>query len=167
MSFGRTFRVAAVCAAILSGAGGAVAQEIACDTSVASALDKQRMAYIAAQSDLADRNYSRRPGSFATTTCLDNLMQGGGLDIFFKPPSLDNILGMVKNLACQQASQIFNGLMGGVGGGAGLQVGELLPGVNLGGTLVQFQMGSGGSYYGSGGSYYSSIPDASLRSLFR
>jgi len=148
--------------ALLAWSGQAIAQD-ACDPGVAAALDKQRMAFIAAESDLADQNFSRRPGSFASTTCLDNLMKGGGLDIFFKPPSLDNILGMVKNLACQQASQIFNGLIGGSGiggaGGAGLRVGELLSGVNLGGQVVDFRV----PYSSSAGA----ISDASLRSLFR
>lgn len=158
MKIGRTFRAIVVGLAILS-SSAAIAQDAACDSSVSSALDKQRSAFISSRSDLADKNYSRRPGSFASTTCLDNLMKGGGLDIFFKPPSLDNILGMVKNLACQQASQIFSGLLGGSGGGAGRKIGELLPGVNIGGNLLQFKVGGGGSS--------SSVSDASLRTLFR
>lgn len=160
MRFGRTFRAVVVGAAIVSFSAVSLAQDASCDSSVSSALDKQRTSFIAARSDLADKNYSRRPGSFASTTCLDNLMKGGGLDIFFKPPSLDSILGMVKNLACQQASQIFSGLLGGTGGGAGLKLGELLPGVNIGGSLIQFGV-KGGS------SYSSSVSDTSLRTLFR
>lgn len=111
-----------------------------CAPEVASVLDKQRTAYIAASSDLASKNFSQRPGSFASTTCLDNLMKGGGMDIFFKPPSLDGILDMVKNLACEQASQIFNKALGGSGinGGSVLQAGELLKGVNLGSNPSSF-----------------------------
>lgn len=127
-------RSAAVAVAIAIG-GTHAAYADACLASVSTAMDKQREAYIAAQSSLADQNFSRRPGSFASTTCLGDLMKGGGLDIFFKPPSLDSIIGMVKNLACEQASQIFNQLVGGSGinGGGMLNPGELLSGVNLGG----------------------------------
>jgi len=117
----------------------------ACMPEVSSVLDKQRESYISSQSDLADQNFSRRPGSFASTTCLGDLMKGDGLDIFFKPPSLDSIIGMVKNLACQQASQIFSQLMSGSGinGGGALNPGELLSGINLGG------LGNGASQLGS------------------
>lgn len=108
-----------------------------CASGVSSAMDAQRQKYIAAQADLAEQNFSKRPGSFASTTCLDNLMTSGGLDIFFKPPSLDNILNMVKNLACSQASQIFNSLTSGSGlNASSLQPGEILSGVNLGGDLL-------------------------------
>lgn len=121
-----------------------------CAPGVSSALDQQRERYIQAQADMATQNYSKRPGSFASTTCLDKLMTSGGLDIFFKPPSLDNIIGMVKNLACEQASQIFESLVGGSGlNGASLQPGEILSGINLGGNLLQSI--SSGSQSGSGG----------------
>lgn len=124
---------AALAVALLSSAAYA---DDACMTSVQQALDSQRTSYIESQSDLAERNYSKRPGSFAATTCLGDLMTEGGLDIFFKPPSLDSILNMVVNLACQQASQIFDQLLGGSGlnGGGSLNVGEFVPGVNLGGN---------------------------------
>lgn len=125
-----------------------VASATECMTEVSSAMDRQRESYIAAQGTMADQNYSRRPGSFASTTCLNNLMQGGGLDIFFKPPSLDSILNMVMNLACEQASQIFDDLLGGSGlnGGGSLNVGEILNGVNLGGGNARISLpgGSGG-----------------------
>src|SRR5690606_33129509 len=114
---------------------------------VATALDKQRESYIAQQSSLADQNFSRRPGSFASTTCLGDLMKGGGLDIFFKPPSLDSIINMVKNLACEQASQIFSQLLGGggVNGGGALAPGELIKGFNLGNYASKRISGFGGS----------------------
>lgn len=106
----------------------------ACAPEVASVLETQRQSYIAANTDLASQNFSQRPGSFASTTCLDNLMKTGGMDIFFKPPSLDNILSMVKNLACEQASQIFSSIMsgGGINGGGALNPGEILKGIDLG-----------------------------------
>lgn len=118
-----------------------------CAAGVSSALDQQRQRYIEAQADMASQNFSKRPGSFASTTCLDNLMTSGGLDIFFKPPSLDSLLGMVKNLACEQASQIFQSLVGGGGLNSGsLQPGEILSGINLGGNLLSG--GSSGGYSG-------------------
>jgi hypothetical protein len=118
-----------------------------CAPGVSAALDQQRQRYIEAQADMASQNYSKRPGSFASTTCLDNLMTSGGLDIFFKPPSLDSLLGMVKNLACEQASQIFQSLVGGGGLNSGsLQPGEILSGINLGGNLLS--SGSSGGYSG-------------------
>lgn len=133
---------AAAIATTLSGQSFAAAE---CATGVSSALDQQRERYIAAQASLAEQNFSKRPGSFASTTCLDNLMTSGGLDIFFKPPSLDSILNMVKNLACEQASQIFDSLVSGGGLNAGsLQPGEILSGVNLSGNLLS-SAASGGS----------------------
>ncbi|MDW9478765.1 hypothetical protein GOB57_08610 [Sinorhizobium meliloti] len=115
-----------------------------CAVGVSSALDQQRQRYIDAQADMASQNFSKRPGSFASTTCLDNLMTSGGLDIFFKPPSLDSLLGMVKNLSCEQASQIFQSLVGGGGLNSGsLQPGEILSGVDLGGNLLSSGSSSG------------------------
>lgn len=157
MRGGRTLKAAVLATAIFANLGTAFASD--CDPAVSSVLDKQRQAFIEAQSALADQNFSRRPGTFASTTCLDNLMKGGGLDIFFKPPTLDGLLGMVKNLACQQASQIFNSLLGGgINGGGGLKVGEIISGTNLGGSLVQFSPMSSSSV---------SISGSSLRSLFK
>lgn len=147
-----------------------------CATGVSSALDQQRQRYIEAQADMASQNFSKRPGSFASTTCLDNLMTSGGLDIFFKPPSLDSLLGMVKNLACEQASQIFQSLVGGGGLNSGsLQPGEILSGINLGGNLLSG--GSSGGYTGlvqqligtasnSGSGSGSEIP-TSLKNVFQ
>lgn len=145
-------------AASLLVAGSALAES--CDTSVASALDQQRQQYIAASSDLADQNFSRRPGTFASTTCLDTLMKQGGVDIFFKPPSLDTILNMVKNFACEQAEQIFDKLLGGSGSST-LKAGELLSGINLGGLMS----GSGSNSTILSASQPS--VDVSLRKLFQ
>lgn len=137
-----------------------------CDPSVAAALDKQRTTYIAASGDLADQNFSRRPGTFASTTCLDTLMKAGGVDIFFKPPSLDTILNLVKNFACQQATQIFDKLLSGSGvnGGLALKAGELLSGINLGGGSSSTS-GIASSIMQSSSSGNS--VDVSLRKLFQ
>jgi hypothetical protein len=146
-------------AASLLFAGSAVAAT-SCDVSVATVLDQQRQQYIAASSDLADQNFSRRPGTFASTTCLDTLMKQGGVDIFFKPPSLDTILNMVKNFACEQAEQIFDKLVGG-SGSSSLKAGELLSGINMGGLMS----GSGSSSAILPSS--DSSVDVSLRKLFQ
>lgn len=157
-------RSAALALALLSAATPTLAE--ICDPSVSAALDKQRTQYIAAAGDLADQNYSRRPGTFAATTCLDSLMKAGGVDIFFKPPSLDTILNLVKNFACEQATQIFDNLVGGSGvnGGLALKAGELLSGINLGGGSSTSGLAS--SILGSGTSSTTSV-DTSLRKLFQ
>lgn len=130
--FKNTIRAAVVGGLCVLHPVGAMAD--ACDPQVEQILNQQREAYINGMSDLADQNFSRRSGSFASTTCLDTLMTTGGLDIFFKPPSLDGILDMVKNLACDQASQIFDQVLGGgVGGGA---VGQIASGVIGGADLT-------------------------------
>ena len=154
-----------------------------CAPGVSSALDQQRERFISAQADMASQNFSKRPGSFASTTCLDKLMTSGGLDIFFKPPSLDNIIGMVKNLACEQASQIFESLVGGSGlNSSSLQPGEIMSGISLGGNLLQSissgsQSSSGGisslvkSLFGSGtsatGTGTATTIESSLKSVFK
>lgn len=155
----RFTRAAALSIALLASSAQVMAAT-SCDTDVASALDKQRQEFIASASDLADQNFSRRPGTFASTTCLDTLMKQGGVDIFFKPPSLDTILGMVKNFACQQASQIFDKLVGGNGSMA-LKMGEIISGVKLDGS----SSGIGGSILNS--SSPSTSIDVSLRKLFQ
>lgn len=153
-----------------------------CATGVSSAFDAQRQKYIAATADMASQNFSKRPGPFATTTCLDNLMTSGGLDIFFKPPSLDNILNMVKNLACQQAGQIFASLLSGSGiNASSLQPGEILAGLNLNGNLLSSLTSSSSSSSSSVTSLISSllgtsststttastVVDSSLKSVFK
>jgi len=143
---------AILAAAMVLGVNASMAQQVACDPSVQTVLDKQRQSYVAAESDFASQNFSKRPGSFAATTCLDNLMKGGGMDIFFKPPSIDSILGMVKNLACQQASQIFKSLISGAGVNGGLSALT-----NIGAPNIAFGMRSSSA----------TIPDASLRGLFQ
>lgn len=169
-------RVAIAALALGMSMQAALAASGECAPGVSSALDQQRQKYIEAQADMASQNFSKRPGSFASTTCLDNLMTQGGLDIFFKPPNLDSLLGMVKNLACEQASQIFQSLVGGGGLNAGsLQPGELMSGLNLGGNLLSG--GSSGGYsglvqqlMGSGSTSSSSSTSdisTSLRSVFQ
>ncbi|TLX16900.1 hypothetical protein [Rhizobium sp. MHM7A] len=135
-----------------------------CVAGVQTALDQQRTSYIASQTSLASQGFSRRPGSFAETTCLDTLMQTGGLDILFKPPSLDSILGMVKNLACKQATQIFDRLTGGgLDNLTSLLPGEISSGINLSGSLSSVI----GSSTQVGGTLDTSNVSTSLRKLFQ
>lgn len=150
MSISKRIRLVTL-ATLVSFSMGGHALANSCDPQVSQVLDKQRTTYIDSMSDLANKNFSQRPGTFAATTCLDNLMKGGGMDIFFKPPSLDGILDMVKNLACEQASQIFNNAMGGSGinGGSVLNSGELLKGINMGGGSGAFSVNLGSSGGGS------------------
>lgn len=126
----------------LSFANAAVAAD--CAAGVQTALSTQQSNFIGATSSLAQQNFSQRPGPFATTTCLSNLMTQSGLDIFFKPPSLDSILGMVQNLACQQAGSIFSSLIGGsaVNTSTALAPGEILSGINIGGNLLSTLTGT-------------------------
>lgn len=148
---------------LLASTSTALANE-ACVAGVESALDQQRTSYIAAQTSLASQGYSRRPGSFAETTCLDTLMQTGGLDILFKPPSLDTILGMVKNLVCQQATQIFDRLTGGgLSNLTSLLPGEIASGINIAGGLSSIV----GSSTSVGGTLDTSSVSTSLRKLFQ
>lgn len=163
----RKFLKSSVIALMLfSSASSVLAEE--CIAGVQSALDRQREQYIAAQTSMANQGFSRRPGSFAETTCLDTLMQNGGMDILFQPPSLDTILGMVKNLACAQASQIFEKLTGGGGGLSGvssiLKAGEIAPGINLNGALSSL---TGSSSARVGGGYSTTNVNTSLRNLFQ
>lgn len=135
-----------------------------CNSGVQSALDQQQSSFVSAQESMANQGFSRRPGSFATTTCLDTLMQTSGMDILFKPPSLDSILSMVKNLACQQASQIFESLTGGaLSNVSSLMSGELSSGLNIGGQLTSLV----GSSSVSTGTVNTSSVDTSLQRLFQ
>lgn len=127
-----------------------------CDTDVQTKQDSLRKAYIEGTSDLASQNFSKRPGNFATTTCLSTLFKNGGTDIFFKPTNLDTILNMVMKFACQQASEIFSSLTSG-SSTATLLAGELLSGVNLSGTLVNISPSSYSSTTSS---------DTSIKDLF-
>ncbi len=135
-----------------------------CNSGVQSALDQQQSSFVSAQESLANQGYSRRPGSFASTTCLDTLMQTSGMDLLFKPPSLDTILSMVKNLACQQASQIFDSLTGGaLSNVSSLMSGELSSGLNVGGQLTSLI----GSSTTSTGTVSTSNVNTSLQRLFQ
>lgn len=133
-----------------------MAQE--CFPEVQSATDTVRQQYIQGMSGLANNNFSQRPGTMTSMACLDKFMQGS-MDIFFKPPQLNDLLSQVLNFACQQAKQAIGNAIGGAGGGSNVSnllnglVGGLGGGANLGQSL-------GGGY--SGGS----VQPGSLNALF-
>jgi len=106
----------------------ASAQE--CASEVQQAEEQARQLYINGMSGLANNSFSSRPGTFSSMACLDKFMQGG-MDIFFRPPQLNDLLGQVLNFACQQAQQALSGAGG--GGGTNLQslIGSMSGGLNV------------------------------------
>ncbi len=115
-----------------------IARAQECSTDIQSAMDQSRMNYVNGMNGMASNNFSSRPGTYSNIACLDKFMQGN-MDLFFKPPQLTDLLGMVLNFACQQAKQALGG--GGGSGGStnlGQLIGSLAGGLNVPG-------GSGGS----------------------
>lgn len=78
-----------------------------CDTSIEQASRDVREDYITGQVGLADQNYSRRPSNFANLSCLERLLNTG-MDIFFSPPGMTELLSMIEQMVCEQASAIYN-----------------------------------------------------------
>lgn len=145
----KRFRIAIVSALLLASAAGAAAET--CDASFKAADDRMRQAYISGRASIAESTYSKRPAGYGKMSCLEDLMKTGNesLDIFFKPPTLQDLMGLVENFVCDAISQIFEGSSGGfqdilnkIGGGGG----EIIPGINLGGLT-----GGGINVLGMGG----------------
>lgn len=151
-------RVVAAVLAINLAVAPALAQD--CSTDVQSAQESARQTYIQGMTGLAGSNFSNRPGTFSSLGCLDKFMQGN-MDVFFRPPQLNDLLGMVLNFACQQLQQKV-GAAGGAGGGIGnltSLLGGLAGGLNVpsaggGSSLVNLNqvLGYGSSVNSSGGS---------------
>jgi hypothetical protein len=105
-----------------------------CSPDIQKAQDEARAAYITARTALANQNYSTAPESFSNLSCLDRLMNSG-MDIFFQPPSMSDLLGLVENFVCDKSNEIYQDataplnqtFQGGLQG-----TGEIIPGVNLG-----------------------------------
>lgn len=91
-------------------------QAAECDPDVESTLDQMREQYINGMSGLANNNASMRPGSYSQMSCLDSFMQGD-MDIFFRPPKLDDLLQQALSFACEQIAGALEG--GGPGGQGG------------------------------------------------
>lgn len=129
-----------------------LAQE--CLPEVQSATDTVRQTYIQGMSGLANNNFSQRPGTMSSMACLDKFMQGS-MDIFFKPPQLNDLLSQVLNFACQKATQAVSNAVGGGGGGnvQGLLNG-LVGGLSGGGSNLGQALGGG---YSGGGTQVNSL----------
>lgn len=168
--------VAATLALSIFATGLAQANE--CSTDIQSAMDQSRMTYVNGMNGLASNNFSSRPGTYSNIACLDKFMKGG-MDIFFKPPQLTDLLGQVLNFACQQAKQALSG--GGSGGSTNLGqlIGSLagglsIPGssggsqtVNLNQVLGAVFSKSGSSSLGGGSSYGGGSSNGGIQGLFR
>ncbi len=101
-----------------------------CSSSVSSAQDSGRQTFINGMAGLASNNFSNRPASFSSMACLDKFMQGN-MDIMFKPPSLNDLLGQVMNFACQAATtSSTSGSMPNISS----LIGSLSGGLNMGGS---------------------------------
>lgn len=93
-----------------------VANAAECAVDVANAQEQARNQYVNGMSGLANNNYSMRPGSYSSMACLDGFMQGD-MDIFFRPPALDDLLQQALSFACEQIAGAMEG--GGPGGQGG------------------------------------------------
>lgn len=136
----------------------ASAQE--CLPEVQQATEGVRQTFIQGMSGLASNNFSQRPGTMSSMACLDKFMQGS-MDIFFKPPQLNDLLSQVLNFACQQAKQAIGNAVGGGGGSnvSGLLSG-LVGGLSGGGGGSNLGQALGGGYSGGG------AQSTSLNALF-
>lgn len=136
-----------------------------CSTDIQSAMDQSRMNYVSGMNGMASNNFSSRPGTYSNIACLDKFMQGN-MDLFFKPPQLTDLLGMVLNFACQQAKQAIGGGASGGSTNLGSLIGALAGGLNVPGSNGGSQTVNLNSVLGrvSGGSTSSS---GGIGSLFR
>ncbi len=157
-----TTRAAVVATLVAMLAAGPAMAGDDCTSAVSNAQDQGRQAFIQGMAGLASNNFSTRPGSFSSMACLDKFMQGN-MDIMFKPPSLNDLLGQVMNFACQAASSATgsSNAMGNLGSLTSL-IGSLSGGLNLGGmtggSSGTTNLGSlmGGLFSGTGSSSSSS-----------
>lgn len=135
----------------------ASAQE--CLPEVQSATDNVRQQFIQGMSGLASNNFSQRPGTMSSMACLDKFMQGS-MDIFFKPPQLNDLLSQVLNFACQQAKQAIGNATGGGGSNVSGLLNGLVGGLSGGGGGSNLSQALGGGYSGGG------AQSTSINSLF-
>jgi hypothetical protein len=95
------------------------------------------------------------PGSFRTTSCLNNLLSGSGLSVIFSPPSLQAIENMLMSAVCQGIQSMFSQMLAplqqslyqsaNLGGFfPGMAMGSIGGGINLGGTGISIS-GPGGA----------------------
>lgn len=101
-------------------------------------------------SQMASTLYTPMPaGGFTGVSCLDRLLSSS-LDFMFNPPSIEAILAMLANNACQFATslvrQATSSLMQNFSGA--IPLGQIIPGVSLGslngGMRIQPNIGGSG-----------------------
>ncbi len=85
------------------------------------------------QVNLATNTYPKKSQSFSDLSCLDNLMNSG-MDIFFSPPGLGDLMSKLKSYACNAVDSQYSQLTSSISSGANssLSIGEVVPGLNLG-----------------------------------
>ena len=104
-------------------------------------MTQSQTSYLNGMSGLASNSFSSRPGTYASAGCLDKFMKGQ-MDVMFKPPALTDLLGLVLNFACQQATQAISGAASGTN--LSSLIGPLSGGLSIGGSTINLNqvMGS-------------------------
>lgn len=77
-----------------------------CSPEVSQTLQEMQTQAIDGAVGLAQQGYSRMEQSFGQMSCLERLMSGS-LDIFFSPPSIGDLLGMLEKYLCNKADEMF------------------------------------------------------------
>ena len=76
------------------------------------------------------------PGSFNKLSCLDNLFNSGGLNLIFNPPSLTQVINMLKQAVCNvvnaEVQKVMQPLSQMLSSSGSLPLGQVIPGLNLG-----------------------------------
>ena len=159
----RRRKLAAAFLSVMIAVTPAMAQD--CSSSVQSAEEQARQMFINGMAGLANNSFSQRPGTFSSMACLDKFMSGG-MDIMFRPPQLNDLLGQVLSFACQQAKQALTGATGGAGLNLQSLIGSLSGGgINLGALGGASQIVNLSSMLGGSSSVNPST--ASIAGLFR
>jgi len=137
--------------ASMTAMGGATAESGMCDPEIGNKLAEVGETYV---NGIVNASMSEEMGfskmesltagaggkgsGFASLSCLDKLfqgVQGGNLDILFKPPSLGNLTNMLQNWTCGEAVSVAQQVAGAFGGG------EIFKTGNLGGFFPTAAMG--------------------------
>lgn len=102
--------------------------EVLVDTMQNSAMD-----YIDGLTAASSEVYKDMDNSFGEMSCLEKLMDGGA-DIFFKPPSIGDISGQIKDAACTAAEDMIAKATEPLNQqiSESLNIGEIVPGLDLG-----------------------------------
>lgn len=117
------------------GQGNAAPATGDCNPAVQARQDAQARAIVDSYAALASASYTPMPaGGFAASSCLNRLMSSD-INILFNPPSLSSILQTLENGVCQFATSLVTGAVSSLSQNVSgsLPLGDLIPGVNLGG----------------------------------